>query len=478
MKINRRVIEEARLKGKEKGVRILLINPPYTRILGYSQNSFNLGLGYIAATTENPDFNIAIYNAELDPSLHPQISYTHALETNSKLLEEFYESNEENIILNELKEIIESFEPAYIGISILSNKLKIALMLTNFIKTISKDICIIAGGHHPTMFPRLMLKEKSIDFVVTGEGESVFPKLIKKLISGNKDFSNLDNVFYSDNGEIKGKKTNNNFVDIKSLPIPKRELLLGYQEMPANWLSSIISSRGCPFNCAYCGSKNMLGRVIRSREIGDIIDEVREMNSEFGVTYFWFVDDTFNVKKGFAEEIALEMGKMKDFISWECNIRLDLTNKKQLETFKENGCEYIWVGVESGSERMLKLINKGITKEKIREKTRLLSNSKIKWAAYFMLGLPGETIEELQETLDFIYELKPNHAQVNLFNPLPGTKLFDYIKNNKLKSNFDWASQSQTSISNLALSFDKINEYEAKISEIFQKVDEYNRGLY
>jgi len=478
MKINKTVIEAARLKGKGKGVRILLINPPYTRILGYSQNSFNLGLGYIAATTESSDYNIAIYNSELDPSLSSQISYTYALETNSKILKSFYELNDDNIILNELKQVIENFKPTYIGISILSNKLKIALMLTDFIKTINKNICIIAGGHHPTMFPKEILEKKSIDFVVTGEGENVFPKLIKKLISKDNDFSNIANVFYWDKDKIKGYRTKNDFADIKTLPIPRREFLLGYQEMPSNWFSSIISSRGCPFNCAYCGSKNMLGSVIRSRDTKNIIDEVRKMNSELGVTYFWFVDDTFNVKRGFAEEIALKMGEMKEFVGWECNIRLDLTNEKQLEIFKENGCKYIWVGVESGSDRMLKLINKGITKETIRKKAKSLTNSKIKWAAYFMLGLPGETIEELQATLDFIYELKPTHAQVNIFNPLPGTKLFDYMKNNKLNDDFDWSLQSQTSISNLALSFEEASKYEAKISEIFQKVDEYNRGLY
>jgi len=466
----------AERKKKSKSKRVLLINPPYCRPLRYLQYHFNQGLGYIASIIEQMDLDVAIYNADLELDLQPQQSFLYGFEVNYDYIKEFLNDDFTDPFWDEVREIVNAYDPWVIGFSVMTNKYNISNQIAKFIKSFRPDVKIIYGGHHPTLFPLDVLKNSFVDFVITGEGEKPIKNLMDYLIDEKNDLKNINNIYYKKDGKIFGSQKKEREIELDRLPLPLRESLLGYQEMPSNWFSGVITSRGCPFSCTYCGSKNVFGKKIIYRQPKLVIDEMKEMNQKYGVNVFNFVDDTFNVNKNFAIKIANGVGELSDKIKWSCNLRLDLIDSEQLDAFKNNGCVSIWLGIESGSDRILKNIKKGFDKKLIREKVKIIKDSGINWGGYFMIGFPDETRDEMLKTLEFMKELEPTYAQINIYNPLPGTELYNQIcnKNNFFNTEINWSLQSQTSLGNLRLLVDEEGDIEEFVLNIIGRFDEYN----
>jgi anaerobic magnesium-protoporphyrin IX monomethyl ester cyclase len=184
----------------------------------------------------------------------------------------------------------------------------------------------------------------------------------------------------------------------------------------------IMTSRGCPFSCSFCVTET---RQVRYRSIEHILTEVRHVKAAYGTTQFSFKDDSFTVNPKRVSEFCSALVGENLHIGWECNTRVDLVNEDMLIGMKKAGCNSIKVGIESGSQEVLGRMNKGITLDQARQAAALFRKTGIHWTGYFLMGTPGETVEDLYKTLDFMYEIRPDFASIGVYEPFPGTAMFE-----------------------------------------------------
>ena len=186
----------------------------------------------------------------------------------------------------------------------------------------------------------------------------------------------------------------------------------------------IMTGRGCPYLCAYCATA-IWGRKVRNRSLEHIFKEVEIVKSSYHTVQFTFKDDSFTVNKNRVTEFCNELIKRKLNIKWDCNTRVDLVDKALLCLMKKAGCIGVKVGIETGSERVLSYIEKGTTLDKARKAAKIFKETGMFWTAYLMMGVPSETKEEVLQSINFMKELKPDYISFSVYEPFPGTKLFD-----------------------------------------------------
>jgi radical SAM superfamily enzyme YgiQ (UPF0313 family) len=469
--INWPVVHEASLRRKEslgrhsakQNRRILLLSPPYCRPAKYLQATFPLGLGYIGAVLEQNDFDVAIYNAEIDPVLDSNDSYVYTFLNNYRNMSAFWESTD-HPVWKEIEMVIREFDPAVIAFSVMTNKSDICTRIASIAKSINPTIITVAGGYHPTLSPA---DTHGFDYIVRGEGEWSFLKLMRVLLDGEGKLSEVSRL--GNNAEFADQ-----VVDIEKLPHPARHLVLGERDYPPGGMNIVISSRGCPFSCTYCSSPAFFGRRVYYRPFSDVITEITELQDRYNLKEFYFADDTFTIKKPRVHEFCRELISRNMRVNWSCITRLDLIDEPTLDLMKQSGCNNIWLGVESGTERILEVVGKDLNLAKIRGKVALLHKMEMSWSGFFMVGLPGETVDEMWQTYEVMKELNPAYAEVNIFNPLPGTDLYHLAeKQGKLDRSENWCLRSQASLKNLKIN-DSTGRVEEVVLNIAQKFDEHN----
>ena len=183
-----------------------------------------------------------------------------------------------------------------------------------------------------------------------------------------------------------------------------------------------MTSRGCPFSCSFCATDN---RHVRYHSIERVLAEIRQVNAHYGTTQFSFKDDSFTVNKRRVAEFCEALRRESVRVGWECNTRVDLVTEEMLIDMKKAGCNSVKVGIESGSEQVLERMNKGITLNQARTAAELFRRVGIHWTGYFLMGVPGESLEEVYGTLALMYEIKPDFASIGVYEPFPGTVLFE-----------------------------------------------------
>jgi len=469
--INWPIVQEAAERRKQsltgnsskQNRRILLLSPPYCRPVKYLQATFPLGLGYIGAVLEQENFDVTIYNAEIDPVLESNDSYVYTFQNNHKHMSEFWQ-NREHAVWKEIQLVIEEFDPAVVAFSVMTNKSDICTRIAAIAKNVNPNIVTVAGGYHPTLSPA---DTHGFDYILRGEGEHSFLKLMRVLLDGQGSLNEVSRL--GNNAEFP-----NQVVDIERLPHPAKHLVLGESQYPKGGLSIVISSRGCPFSCTYCSSPAFFGRRVYYRPFSDVINEITELQDRYGLKEFYFADDTFTIKKPRVHEFCRELIDRNMRVNWSCITRLDLIDEQTLDLMKQSGCNNIWLGVESGTERILEVVGKDLNMAKIRSKVGLLNRMQMSWSGFFMIGLPGETVDEMWQTYEFMKELNPEYAEVNIFNPLPGTDLYHLAeKQGKLDKSEVWCLRSQASLKNLKIN-DPTGRVEEVVLKIAQKFDEHN----
>jgi radical SAM superfamily enzyme YgiQ (UPF0313 family) len=316
---------------------------------------------------------------------------------------------------------IKSRKPVIIGITSFTNEVIAAGKMAEIIKNEIQSSFIVLGGPHSTVYPEGTLKEfPSIDAVVMGEGEETIVELLDA-IENNKSFEDIKGIAFRKNGKTTVNEERKRAVDINNLPPPAWELFeINYYTGPF----MISASRGCPYPCYFC-TPNYLGRV-RVRDPLKVVDEIQRNVEQFGASRFQFADATLSLLEEKTSIMCDEIIKrgLNSRITWECETRADKIDEKLLRKMKEAGCRCIALGVETGSERILKeVIKKGETKEDIRRAVSLIKDSGIRVRCFFLLGHCSETIETIKETIDFALELKPDGISFGLLVPNPGTML-------------------------------------------------------
>src|SRR4030043_88052 len=395
--------------------KILLIAPPFYRLLGSHYNGLHLGIAYIAAVLQQHGHQARVYNADyLDTAeylnqkqlLNNFQSYKAALNNPADPLWEV-----------EIRNKIADFSPDFIGITMMTADYKAAKIIARVAKTINKNTRIVIGGAHPTLDPEGTIAEEEFDYVVRGEGEFAFLELAE-----NQDEENIKGLSFKKNGQVIHNEDRPFLKDLDTLPYPSRDSFLNDTKYLD--VGHIITGRGCPFSCAYCGSPALWHRIARLRSVNNVMGELEFLKKNFQSSLIHFADDTFTLKKDRAKEICQQIIDRRLGISWLCDTRADCLDKELINLMKRAGCIRIKIGVESGSNRVLKAIHKGETKEKVRQAVSWIKEAGLPLTAYFMTGLPTETNADLKETIDFAREINADYYSLSVLAPYYGTQVW------------------------------------------------------
>jgi len=389
-------------------MKILLINPPrWNELVGKNpaiiekHRGFNppLGLLYLAASIKkNTNFDVKILDTQPFKWTYPQ-------------LEDYLKGTSFDVV----------------GITVMTFTLIDAFKTARLIKKIVPEAKVILGGTHIHLFPSETINLEGIDFAFMGESELSFVEFLKNL-NNLPHKGKMPGLIYKDGD---GKIIKNDFIPLDNLddiPFPDRNLLdiKHYNSLLSRGTLSttIISSRGCPFRCAFCDRPlSPVTSRFRYRSAKNVVDEICEC-LELGIKDLLFYDDTFTVNRKRVLEICEEILSRNIKIRWDIRTRVDMVDEEMLKLLKRAGCMAIHYGVEAGNDKILKAIKKGFKIKKVKEIFRLTNKVGIETLAYFMIGLPSEKAEDIQDTFDLSKELNPDYAHFTIFSPYPGTELY------------------------------------------------------
>lgn len=413
-------------------MRICLIYPPITSPVDYPAVCWPLGLAYIAAVLEK-EHEVFVIDAPAEgwKNLHnDRVRYRRGLE------------------IDEIIAKVKKINPDVVGITSMfmmnaSNAIKVA----QAVKSIKKDLTIITGGADATIRPFDYLKQ-GVDFVVVGEGEHTIVELIHLLEQGNRDeLPNVKGIAYLklENGRLTITPPRPFIEDLDSLPIPARHLLpvdayfeaakkgvAPYIRITKPW-ATIMTTRGCPYNCVFCAVQSISGRKFRTRSPQNVVQEMEYLIDRYGVKYVDFMDDNMTLDKRRWEQILDIMIEGRLNIEWSAlNVRADSLDDNILTKMKRAGCWWINLSPESGSQRVVdSVIKKNQNLQKVEEAVTICRRIGIKVGCNFVLGLINETKEDLQKTVEFARKLKrmgSSPIQPYMATPYYGTELYEQAK--------------------------------------------------
>ncbi|MGD2035598.1 MAG: radical SAM protein [Bacteroidales bacterium] len=390
-------------------MKILLIEPP----LRYSDDRLPLGLLYISAYLKKYD-------------------YDHQLITSSLLNKQELSSFDIIHIGNKkILEIVKKEMPDIIGVSVLLSEQKYVIDLSKEIKKIIPDVLLVIGGPQPSTIPEVFFQD-TIDLIVIGEGEQTFVEIVNNYQNG-KPLFDIPGIFYRNKDGQFIKTSNRSFImDLDDIGFPNYEYAdqrklqnINYNFIRGVPLSSayILSARGCPFGCYFCGGKKILGTRIRYRSVDSIKEEIEYLRAAYCIESIYFIDDTFTANYDRVSQVCM---LMKQFdIPWGCQPTVNTLNVDMVKLLSDSGCIQVDLGIESGSGRILKQMNKQYDLEKLPSVFKLCRLKKLRTYANFIIGFPSETYQEMMKTLRLAKRIKPDMCDVWILTPLPGTKLWE-----------------------------------------------------
>lgn len=309
------------------------------------------------------------------------------------------------------------------------NALKIAKMAKE------AGIYVVFGGYHATFMDQEVLETGVVDFIVRGEGEEIFARLLAVLEKGKlpDGLEQVDGISYLLDGKYKRNKTAALPENLDDLPFPARDLLKleRYKNHLNNLpLTNLITSRGCPFDCTFCSSTRFGGKKWRYRSAKSIADELEMLYHDYGYRAFSFMDDNFTTSKQRIMDLAdeLEARKMNDVIWW-CFSRVDILakNEKLVKRMAQAGAFKVFLGLESANAETLDDYGKNISLEQQKEAVRLLHKYGIGVHGSFVIGDETETEEMIRKTVDMAINLDPESLQFSIITPFPGTRLYEHV---------------------------------------------------
>jgi len=389
--------------------RITLVNPPlsskkvYGRFSDFGSISAPTGLCYIASYIRKHGYI-------------PFIIDSRAIPLN---------------IDNTIKAILET-KPDVIGITCKSMCLENAHKVATAVKKVL-NIPIVVGGNHITALPEKTLQDfPNFDIAIIGEGEVSFLNLLHAF--EQNDISNVCGIGFRSGGKIILNKSSERIKDLDVIPLPAYDLL---PELKTHYWPifnntdrypsfSVINSRDCHGKCRFCDRKTF-GNIVARHSPEYVVSLIKNLRDHHGIRYLVFDDDNFITNKKYLYNLCDLMKSRNACIPFTCESRVDCIDKPLLNRLSEVGCKQIMFGIESGNQKILDSMNKNITIKQIEKAIRLTKQAGIKTLGYFILGFPGETLESMNDTVQFIKNLKLFDIAVQIFFPMPGSEIFDYV---------------------------------------------------
>ncbi len=385
--------------------KIALVNP---RVESYSSTLPPLGLLYIAAVLEKEGFSPEVFD------IYP------------------YDDRD-------ISELV-AYKPDVVGMTILTDYWHRAQELAGIIGDQLPGAFFVIGGVHVTALPQESLTALKASVGVVGEGELTMTEICRRLVSG-LSWQDIPGIVYHDaTGKFVAGSERSYIEDLDTVPFPARHLLRfeDYLVPPGiirgYWSersTTVMTSRGCPFSCIWCGSQCTFGHRVRNRSIDNVISEIEHLIQHYAIDTIWFVDDTFTLNKSRVLEFCSKIEQRRIRLTWGCQAHVKTADAEMFAAMKRAGLVQLDFGVESGSDRVLTSLKKNSSAVAIKKAFAIARAAGIRTTATFMFGSPGETHEDVEQTMSLAQQIRPNFVSSFFITPYPGTELMDLVKENR-----------------------------------------------
>lgn len=362
------------------------------------------------------------------------ISYLASYLELNKVETRIFDANFNAWTKNETFEAIAAYHPDLVGLTSMTHEIFEAHSLASEIKSILYHVPTVIGGCHITALPRETLMEfSSFDFGIYGEAENTVLQLVQFLQADVVDrFSDIDGLVYRDTGgvHVNPPRRRLSARELDNLPYPAFNQFYPHKEAlkGKNEYYVMMASRGCPFNCAFC--MQVLGREVVRRSPENIVEEMEFAVERYAAHTIYFLDEIFlfNDQHTYDTLKLIRKRGLPDRIRWRALTHVRFIDENLVRLARESGCFSLELGLESGSDEILKIISKNITVQQAEMAVRIIKDAGISVEANFILGHPYETPETVRATVDFAARLNPNTIAVGLMIPYPGTRVYEMAK--------------------------------------------------
>jgi len=384
--------------------KVALIRPPEVNPYWYTHVP-SLGIAYISSYLESQGIDCKIFDANYD-------SWTD----------------------DQLLDAVVKYNPDVIGLSSMTHEISKTHNVATKLRASLANVPTVIGGCHLTALPKETLKEfPSFTYGIYGEGEKTMLDLVQCLQNGTSDkLSQINGLVYRDSQEVRVNPPRDrlNSSELDSLPYPAFKQY--YKDKKAlagkNDYYVMMTSRGCPYNCAFC--MQVLGRQVRRRSAESIVDEIEHAINQYGVHTIYFFDEIFLFNDKLTHD-TLELMKKRNLvrhIKWRATTRVNLVDENVVKKAKEVGCFMLHLGIESGSDEILKAVNKNINVEGVKKAVKIIKKAGVSIDAAYILGHPNETIETIKATINLAVKLNTKVIGIGVMIPYPGTKIYEMAK--------------------------------------------------
>lgn len=461
-------------------MKILLINPPRPDMIGNTDLYVPSGLLYLAAVLQKIDVLVELLDLNVVKSSKngdPAKSY-------------------EDAIIDKLM----TFKPQMVGLGCLfSGQFPSVLNYSKKIKEFSNNITIVIGGIHPTIYPKDILTHcPSIDWIVLGEGETAIVQLVNAVRDQNNNYEKIDGFAFRHNNSVIVNQKKSFIVDLDTLPNPAYNLIniKDYYFDTSHWHNpknlvintslSIISSRSCPIRCNFCSMFLVMGPKWRSRTPQNVVSEIEYLYNERGQRHFSFMDDNLTLDKKHILAVCRLILKKKLSIQFETpnGIAIRTLDAEVLEAMVEAGLTRVALAIESGSDHIRNsVMGKNLPRKMIYEifdLTKKFNDLIVK--AFFIIGMPEDTPQTLNETYSMIKEIDVDRPMVSNLMPFPGTRLFDqavrdnlFLETVDLKNiwkfdKFYYTNNKRFFIKPYKMTVEELNDYRARFDALTEGI--------
>jgi len=349
------------------------------------------------------------------------------------------DSTAEQLDKEDVAKKIKDWDPDIVGLTATTSAIPDAYEMAKIAKNNDENTRVVLGGPHATFLPERTMREcPHIDFVVREEGEYTFKELVSALGKGG-EFRGIAGLTYRKGKKIISNPPRSLIENIDEIPIPSYDLLpMKKYRSDGIEFATILTSRGCPFRCVFCSSSLQFGKKWRGHSVERVMEELSMLRHEYGKTEIEFLDDTFTLLRPRAIAIADKMRKEGLDISWSASSRVDTFSTELANAVKKAGAHTVYFGLESGSQKTLDFIGKGITPEKSESAVKKARCAGLKTLGSFVIGFPDETQDDVNQTIKFSKKVGVDLAQFTIATPYPGTKLWTYALKRKLLLTMNW----------------------------------------
>lgn len=397
---------------------------------------------------------------------------------------EILDANIDNLSEADLAKRIEELKPDVIAISAMTIMYRKCVHASfEIAKNINKNIITIIGGIYPTVSLDIVSKDANIDYIVSGEGEERLPALLSAIEKGS-GFDKIDGLSYRQGAGNKfiNNRISSSIEDLDKLPFPDysifdMEKYMNYgQKFTQNFqfrafpFAETMTSRGCPYRCIFCSSNRLYANKMRYRSVENVLSEIDMLVKNYGTKEIIFVDDSLLQSKERAIKIMQGLIDRKYGLLWKSNnLAIFHMDDEILEMMKKSGCYQLSVSIESGHPNTLKRIHKPVQLDKIRGTIEKIKQLDIELISNFVIGFPGETMDEIRETFRYAEEIDIDYVLFSIATPLPATELYDMCKQYKcLPKDFNFENFDFYGFGRGVITTDEFIPFELQVLRAFE----------